>query len=90
MEQIFRPGKERLCRLAGGKSRRLDAARAEKMPTESLFLVEISIMQGFRCTRTSSVAIAPEYEGIREKTMATLLFFSGSYEQMQGIGICAS
>ena len=34
--QIFRSGKERPRRLAGGKSRGLDAARAEKMLTESL------------------------------------------------------
>ena len=34
--QNFRSGKERPRRLAGGKSRGLDAARAEKMLTESL------------------------------------------------------
>jgi hypothetical protein len=36
VEQIFCPGKERPRRLADGKSRGLDAARAKKMPTESL------------------------------------------------------
>jgi hypothetical protein len=37
VEQIFRSGKESPRRLAAGKPRELDAARAEKMPTEWLF-----------------------------------------------------
>jgi len=32
----FCPCKERPCRLAGGKSKGLDTARVEKVPTESL------------------------------------------------------
>ena len=36
VERIFHPGKERPRRLAGGKSRGLDAARMEKTPTDSL------------------------------------------------------